>query len=82
MSYYQNSIQYHNDLDAFEARVRAEQAERELDEDEKKTAEPQCCCYEYVGDNSGCPVHGTYFQDDSAAWDKERNDLRTMGLGG
>jgi len=31
-NYYSNSSDYHNDLDAFEARVRAEQEEAELDE--------------------------------------------------
>lgn len=29
MSYYKNSIEYHQDLDAFEARMRAEEAEAE-----------------------------------------------------
>lgn len=75
-NYYSNSIEYNDDLDAFEARMRAEQEEIEIEE------KPACCCYEYVGDNSHCPVHGSFFDDDSTAWDKERNDLKTMGQGG
>lgn len=79
-TYYNNSIDYHNDLDAFEARVRAEAAESE---------EPQCTCLEIIGDNGNCPVHGKgfeshgYFTDEEIADDyRERNDLYTMGMGG
>ena len=49
---------------------------------------PVCCCFEYVGDNKDCPIHGKFYEfygfagDDSTAWDKERDDLRTMGQGG
>lgn len=73
-NYYSNSADYHNDLDAFEARIRAEQAERDLDEAEK----PRCACYEYIGDNPECPIHGDYFKK---ADEQERADLYTMGMG-
>ena len=46
---------YHDQLDAFEARVRAEQEETEIAEADKK---PVCVCLEYIGDNGYCPVHG------------------------
>ena len=82
-NYYSNSVDYNNDLDAFEARVRAEQAEDEIEE------KPQCCCFEFIGDNPGCPIHGAFQayygfggDDNSIAWDKERDELRTMGQGG
>ena len=52
-NYYSNSIDYHNDLDRFEARMRAEQEETEIHEADKK-----CVCLEYIGDNGYCPVHG------------------------
>lgn len=54
-NYYSNSIDYHNDLDRFEARMRAEQEEAEIEEADKKAA---CVCLEYIGDNGFCPVHG------------------------
>jgi len=44
------------------------------------TEEPQCICIFYIGDNGVCPVHGTL--DDSTAYTREMNDIRTMGNGG
>lgn len=46
---------YHDQLDAYEARVRAEQEETEIAEADKKVI---CICLEYIGDNGYCPVHG------------------------
>jgi hypothetical protein len=61
-----------------------------------------CSCFDYIGDNPDCKIHGKpdeaekyaeamYNYDmeeieqnhaDSTAWDKERDELRTMGQGG
>ena len=66
-NYYSNSIDYHNDLDTFEARVRAEQAMAEYDESrrvftiddyEAQEQPEQCVCLEYAGDDPRCPIHG------------------------
>lgn len=80
-NYYSNSIDYHNDLDAFEARVRAEEAEAEepTEQEEKETC--CCCCYEYAGDNRDCPVHGRLSDEEAKADYQERKDLYTMGMG-
>ena len=79
-NYYPNSIWYHNDVDAFEARMRAEEAERKT---------PQCICLEMIGDNGDCPVHGKGLEKNQAltfadykADYQERNDLYVMGNGG
>ena len=45
--------QYHDQLDAFEARVRAEQEETDIHEAEK------CTCLEFAGDDLECPIHCT-----------------------
>lgn len=45
-----------------------------------QTAVERCVCFEFAGDNPDCPIHG--HGDDSTAWDKERDELRTMGQGG
>lgn len=92
-NYYSNSIDYHNDLDAFEARVRAEQAERDAEEE-------TCTCFEIQGDNADCPKHGDHFKshgpivelsdaeqvmadyfDDYGANYHERNDMYLTGMG-
>lgn len=39
---------------------------------------PQCVCYEYMGDNLDCPIHGEYF---TKADQQERNDIYTIGMG-
>ena len=58
---------YHDQLDAFEARVRAEQAETDYEEsrrhftvdDYPEGVLPEICiCLEYIGDNGTCPIHG------------------------
>jgi hypothetical protein len=59
-NYYSNSIEYHNDLDAFEARMKAEQEETDIHEEAKKLL---CICLEFIGDNGYCPVHGKPFTD-------------------
>jgi len=46
---------YHDQLDAYEARVRAEQEETDIAKADK---EPLCICLEHIGDNGFCPVHG------------------------
>lgn len=43
----------------------------------RQHAKPSCACFEYVGDNEACPEHGDMYDDY-----RERNDLRTMGMGG
>ena len=56
------TYQYHDALDRFEAKQRAEQFEREQDEiDESK-----CVCFEYMGDNPECPLHGNLFKQAKA----------------
>lgn len=40
----------------------------------------QCACYEYIGDNPECPVHGKA-QEFTQADEQERADLYTMGMG-
>ncbi len=49
--------QYHDALDRYEARMRAEKAEREFDELEARQRE-RCCCLERAGDDEACPIHG------------------------
>lgn len=44
------------------------------DEPEK----PQCACYEFIGDNPDCPIHGDEF---TRADEQERNELYTIGMG-
>ena len=39
-----------------------------------------CACFEYIGDNPECPIHGAD-NDDSTAYDKERAGLYTIGMG-
>jgi hypothetical protein len=119
------TLKFHNDLDAFEARVRAEQEETDIHEADKPTIKgfsdeelskctcnrflrfypyvdydpncpihkkhyqlqqddkkPQCCCYEYVGDNSGCPVHGTHADEDEEGSDTSMaSQLNDAGFG-
>lgn len=46
-----------------------------------------CTCFEMIGDNRDCPDHhfGGYcgpILDDSTAFDKERDELRTWAQGG
>lgn len=62
-NYYKNSIEYHDALDLLEARMKLEQEETDIHEAGKH---PQCNCYEFVGDNSACPVHGTYTDEDES----------------
>jgi hypothetical protein len=67
------TAQYHDALDRYEARMRAEQADRELDDvlayeilqeqaererDLDEQDKRQCCCFEFAGDNDICPIHG------------------------
>lgn len=41
-----------------------------------------CSCFEFVGDNDACPVHGHPFTDAEIKADyQERNDLYMMGMG-
>lgn len=70
-NYYSNSIDYHDDLDRFEARARAEQEETEIHETEK----PMCVCLVYIGDNGPCPVHG---ENTVAEYESEGSDT-SMG---
>jgi hypothetical protein len=78
-NYYSNSADYHDAVDAFEARMRSEEADRE--ESKRKQSKPvSCACFEYIGDNPECPIHGAD-NDDSTAYDKERAELYTIGMG-
>lgn len=49
--------------------------------------EPECHCYEYMGDNPKCPKHGGDISDIHFSMEEilsdyqERNDLYTMGMG-
>lgn len=51
--------------------------------------EPICCCYEVMGDNVDCPVHGKGHEQNHGAFTdaeieadyQERNDLYMMGMG-
>ena len=34
-----------------------------VDSISERADEPECCCYEYMGDNPNCPKHGGMFKD-------------------
>lgn len=47
-----------------------------------ETEEPECACFEFIGDNDACPVHGKPFTDAEIKADyQERNELYMMGMG-
>ena len=50
--------------------------------EEIETEEPECSCFEFIGDNDDCPVHGHPFTDAEIKADyQERNDMYMMGMG-
>lgn len=45
-------------------------------------ARENCSCFEFVGDNDACPVHGKPFTDAEIKADyQERAELYAMGMG-
>lgn len=47
-----------------------------------ETEEPECSCFEFIGDNDACPVHGHPFTDaEIKAYYQERAELYMMGMG-
>lgn len=78
-NYYSNSVDYHDALDRFEAQERHEQAMRDFDAKQAAAKEEAgCCCYEHIGDNPNCRIHGDEF---TQADEQERQELYTLGMG-
>lgn len=87
-SYYTNSVDYHNDLDAFEARVRAMEAEEaQAAKSGPKPVLDAVAIYEAEYERTqdwrkAAAAVEAALGDDSTAFDRERDELRTWAQGG